>query len=42
MSDEPGVMNICIEDCLAMASEDTRHLVLQGWLLLGAEYAARW
>lgn len=38
---EPGLMNTCMEDCLAHMPEESRGEVLFAWLLLGAEYTAR-
>lgn len=38
---EPGMMNICMEDALAMVPEAARGQVIKAWLLLGTEYAAR-
>lgn len=41
-NDDAGMMNICLEDCLALATtEEERMMVIKAWLRLGVEYAAR-
>lgn len=38
---EPGILNITMEDCLAMVPEEARPQVIKAWILFGTEYAAR-
>lgn len=39
--EELGLMNTCMEDCLAHFPDDQRHQVIGAWLMLGVEYGSK-